>query len=87
MSFAETLAKLRLRADLTQADLAMKAEIPLDTLRRWEQGKNLPRIDVAYRLARALGVSVEELITAKDMKEATAEAKPKRKPRKPRKGK
>src|SRR5262249_4562907 len=52
----------------------------LDSLRRWEQSRNLPRIDDVFRLAQALDVSLDVLIIAKDMQEV-----PPQRPRPPRK--
>ena len=60
MSFAETLARLRDAAGLTQVEPAQKAGVPIDSLRRWEQERHLPRVDDAYRLAKALGVGCLE---------------------------
>jgi transcriptional regulator with XRE-family HTH domain len=71
MSFGKTLARLRGAAGLTQAQLAAKANLSLDTLRGWEQDRTLPRVDDAFRLAQALGVGVERLIVAKDMEPKT----------------
>src|SRR5437867_2757692 len=81
MSFGRTLAALREAAGLRQADLAQRAGVSIDTLRGWEQERYLPRVDDAYRLAKALGVSIEELIRANDMEEAPA---PKPRPPRPR---
>jgi transcriptional regulator with XRE-family HTH domain len=89
MAFGQTLARLREAAGLTQMQLAQKAEVSVDTLRHWEQGRHLPRIDDALALADALGVGLEELVLASDMKEARSKpappAGPKKRPR-PRKG-
>lgn len=87
MSFAETLARLRDAANLTQVELAQKANVPIDTLRRWEQGRHLPRIDDAYRLAKALGVGIEKVIIGRDMEEAPPPSRRAHEPKKPRKGK
>src|SRR5215510_5750231 len=83
MSFGKTLAGLREAAGLTQVELAQKAGVPIDTLRRWEQDRNLPRINDALKLANALEISLDELILAEDMQAPPAEGEPKR----PRKGK
>src|SRR5262245_33860049 len=85
MSFGKTLARLRRAAGLTQAQLAIKANLNLDSLRTWEQERFLPRVDDAFRLAQALGVGVGQLITAKDMEAQARPAKPAR-PKKPRGG-
>ena len=34
---------LRMRAQLTQAQFAMRLGVPLETIRNWEQGKRAPR--------------------------------------------
>jgi transcriptional regulator with XRE-family HTH domain len=84
MSFGETLARLRKEAGLSQTGLALKAGIAIDTLRRWEQNRNLPQIDDAYRLAKAIGIDVGELILGEDMEpteEPTKEPKKTRKPK------
>lgn len=67
MSFGKTLAALREAAGMTQDQLAKQAGLKLDTLRGWEQERSLPRVDDAYRLAKALGVGVDELIRSEDM--------------------
>lgn len=85
MAFKDTLAALRNRAGMSQVDLALKAGIRIDTLRRWEQGRNLPRIDDAYKLAQALGVDMDELILGKDM-EAAAGGEPGQEPKPKAKG-
>ena len=61
MGFGEQLQELRKKAGLSQPELARLSETPIDTLRKWEQGQALPRIDAASRLARALGVSLDRL--------------------------
>jgi transcriptional regulator with XRE-family HTH domain len=62
VSFANELQKLRRARGLSQTDLAERAGISIDSLRNWEQGRVLPRIDAAHRLARALGVSIDALV-------------------------
>ena len=87
MSFGETLARLRKDADLTQVELAERAGVPLDNLRRWEQDRHLPRVDDAYRLAKAMGIKVDRLILPVDMEQDRPSdpppdpPKPTRKPR------
>jgi transcriptional regulator with XRE-family HTH domain len=78
MSFGRTLARLREAAGLTQTQLAQKAGVAIDSFRRWEQDRHLPRVDLAYRLAEALGVGIEELVIGEDMKDVPPEEKPKR---------
>jgi transcriptional regulator with XRE-family HTH domain len=72
MSFGKTLAALREAAGLTQVQVAQRAGVGIDTYRRWEQERHLPKIDDAYRLAKALGVPIEELILPEDMESVLA---------------
>ncbi len=51
----------RLRASLTQSELARKAGLREQQINRWERGKNVPNADAAGILAGALGVGVGEL--------------------------
>lgn len=81
MSFGQTLAMMREKAGLTQVQLAARAGVPIDTLRRWEQGRNLPRIDDAYKLAKALGVTIDKIVIAADME--PLDEPPARRPPKP----
>ncbi len=73
MAFAETLQRLRKRASLSQVQLAEAARVPVDTLRSWEHGRHLPRIDHAFWLARALGVRLQTLVRPADMEAALRE--------------
>ena len=60
-TLGQRLQRLRLAAGLTQAALAEAAGVPLSTLRGWEIDRREPGLRAAVRLARALGVGVEEL--------------------------
>lgn len=55
------LREERARLDLTQADLAAKAEVSRKTINTVENGVFIPSTDLALRLARALGTSVEAI--------------------------
>jgi len=47
---------------MTQDELANKAGVAATSLRNWEQDHRRPRADAALRLARALSVTMEELL-------------------------
>jgi putative transcriptional regulator len=49
--------------DLTQADLAERAGITRASVNAIEGGRMVPSILLALKLARALGVSVDDLFT------------------------
>jgi transcriptional regulator with XRE-family HTH domain len=59
MTFAEKLKQLRRAAGLTQAQLADHSGRGLGAIRGYEQGDREPLLSTAFKLARALGVSVE----------------------------
>ena len=60
--FGDRLQRLRQRAGLSQTQLAEKADIPIGTIRTWEQRKRVPLITVAAKLIEALGCSPGELL-------------------------
>jgi transcriptional regulator with XRE-family HTH domain len=60
--FGQTLGRYRRRRRLSQEELARRAELSMDSLRRWERGLCLPRVDAAARLAAALGTTVYRLM-------------------------
>lgn len=53
---------LRLKAGLTQVQLAKLMEIDQSAVSLWETGKHAPRAKDYKRLAKALGVTVDELL-------------------------
>lgn len=60
---SETIRLLRERKKLTQKQLADKLCISDKAVSKWETGKGLPDISLLEDLARALGVSLTELMT------------------------
>jgi transcriptional regulator with XRE-family HTH domain len=64
MSFAENLRKELNYQGLIVKQLAAKTEISINTLNHYLRGRqSIPPADVAFRIARALGVTVEYLVT------------------------
>jgi transcriptional regulator with XRE-family HTH domain len=61
MAFGQRLQELRKAAGMSQTELAARSGTAIDTLRKWEQGRTLPSIEAAARLATALGVSLDQL--------------------------
>ena len=55
--------------NLTQADLAVKADVSRKTINTVENGVFIPSTDLALRLARALGTTVERLFQLPDQAE------------------
>lgn len=58
-----TLRVQRAIRDLTQADLAERAGITRASVNAIEGGRMVPSVYLALKLARALGVSVDELFS------------------------
>jgi len=61
MSFGRNLANFRKEKGFTQEDLVKKSGVAISQIRRYEADKSSPTLDVVTRLARALGVSLDEL--------------------------
>ena len=59
----ETIRKLREKKKLTQKELSEKLMVSDKTVSKWETGKGLPDISILSELAKALSVSVPELLT------------------------
>ena len=65
MDFARQLGKrvrkIRLERDMTQAQLAGLANVGANYVPRLERGEMVPSVENTCRIARALGVTVDEL--------------------------
>lgn len=66
------LAALRQAAGLSQSALASLVGETQQNIAFWEQSDKPPRSDVLPGLAQVLGVRVEELLNAQEVKEETA---------------
>lgn len=62
MHFPARLIQLRKAADLTQQNLADTAELHVNQIRRYEAGTAQPTLDALIRLAKALHVSLDQLV-------------------------
>ena len=61
-TFATQLREARLKAGLSQSQLAERAAVPIKTIHRLEQGRcDDPKLSTALALARALGITVDSL--------------------------
>jgi transcriptional regulator with XRE-family HTH domain len=58
----EAVRGKRREAGLTQEKLAEKAELSAIFIRRIERGKESPSMDNLFKIARALGVRVKDLV-------------------------
>ena len=64
VAFGKNLMRLRKLKDWTQRELAELVSIDHSMVARWENGKVLPRSATIQRLAEALEVPVDDLLTA-----------------------
>jgi putative transcriptional regulator len=55
------LEELRKKAGITQEELADKLEVSRQTINSLESGRYNPSINLAFKLARFFGVTIEEL--------------------------
>lgn len=62
MNFKENLKALRTKKKLTQPQLAKLLNIPLPTLRNWEQGKNQASYETLEQLTEILECDYNELL-------------------------
>ena len=64
--FAQWLRELRKKAGLTQEKLAEAVNVSLLTVFRWENEERQPRLEELQMLAKALNVSISELLNGPD---------------------
>lgn len=62
MNTGEEIKKQRKRKNLTQIELAQKADIAVNTLRLYEGGKRQPQMKLLQRLAAALDVPLSAIV-------------------------
>ncbi len=63
MSFGERIKKLRLEKNLTQEELSKKANISRVAIGNYERNDRIPNIAILQRIANALDVDVNDLIS------------------------
>ena len=62
MAFAERLAYARKQKKIKQADLGKLVGTSGDIIGKYERGENIPSIEVAAKIADALGVTLDYLV-------------------------
>ena len=66
------IARLRREHGMTQADLANQMGVTDKAVSKWERDRSCPDLHSLPRLARALGVPVEELLPGENLTKQTA---------------
>ena len=64
---AQTIKRLREEKNLTQAQLAEQIGVSSKAVSKWETSKGLPDITLIEPLSRALGVSMQELMSGESV--------------------
>jgi transcriptional regulator with XRE-family HTH domain len=62
-ALGERIVRLRQRRGWSRVELARRLGVRRDRLAKWELGKNPPPLAMLAPLARALGMTVDELVT------------------------
>lgn len=63
MTIGERIKKIRLEKGLTQKQLAEKCGLFDSTIRKYESGRQNPKIETVEKIANALGISISQLTT------------------------
>lgn len=63
------IAQLRIKRNMTQAQLAEAIGVSQQQLGRWENGGRKPKLDALTKIAQALGVDLMTLIKGLDKSE------------------
>lgn len=63
MQFGLRLRSLRDGSGLSQGQLAERAGVSIDSIQNWEQDRTQPRLEALPKLASALGVSLDILLS------------------------
>lgn len=63
MELKDKISKFRKLSGLTQIELAKKVGITTRAIQNYEMGSRIPRIDILTKIANALDVEVNDLVT------------------------
>ncbi len=69
MKLSEKITKLKKLKGLSQVDLAETTGISRDAISKYERGDTIPSVEYAKRIADALGVSLDYLVSDDDIEE------------------
>ena len=62
MSFGDNLKRLRVKANLTQEQLAIKLNISRQSISKWERDVGLPNLTYLKPLSKILKCTIEDLL-------------------------
>jgi transcriptional regulator with XRE-family HTH domain len=75
-TLGQRLQRLRAAAGLTQTQVAAAAGVPVSSLQNWEIDRREPGLRAAVRLAKALGVTAEDLADTAPVEDAGRTPRP-----------
>lgn len=62
LNFDLCLVKRLYEAEISAHEFSRAAEIPMPQVRTYLRGGAMPRLDTAYRMAKTLGLTLDELV-------------------------
>lgn len=65
-TFTSNIKVLRAQANLTQEELAEQVGVVRQTIAYLERGEYVPSLTLAWQIAKALGVSIDQVFSFKD---------------------
>lgn len=72
MTIGKRIAQLRKEKGMTQEELSQKMEVSAQAVSKWENDQTCPDITSLPKLAKLLGVTVDELLSGKEETEPVA---------------
>lgn len=61
----QSIRYIRLKQDISQEELAFRAELNLNSISTLERGLNNVKIKTLYKIAHALNIKVEDILNCK----------------------
>ena len=69
MTLGERIYKLRTEKEMSQEDLAVALEVSRQSISKWETNGSVPALDKLVKLSEIFGVSLDELVTGKEVEQ------------------
>lgn len=69
IGIGQFIAECRKKKNMTQSQLAEKIGITNQAVSKWETGKSMPDISIMLELSEILGITVNELLSGKELTE------------------
>lgn len=69
MTLGESIYKLRMEKEMSQEDLAVALEVSRQSISKWETNGSVPALDKLVKLSEIFGVSLDELVTGKEVEQ------------------